>query len=220
MPAPIDLTNHVYGRLTVLHEAEPATYPRKWVCQCSCGTVKTILGSSLRSGLTQSCGCLNKERVSATSTAHGKYGTRLYNIWHNMRQRCGNPNKTSFDYYGGNDITVCDEWSEFSNFDSWAVATGYDDTKTLDRIDGTQGYSPDNCRWTTHTIQSRNQKRRRTNTSGYSGVSFIPHLNKYQAYLTVAYKKVNLGYFPTAEEASEARRIYIESNNLDGFPTQ
>jgi hypothetical protein len=218
MPAPIDLTGHKYGRITVVQENQPTTYPRKWVCSCECGTTKIILGSSLRSGLTQSCGCLNKEILSAKGTVHGDHGSRLYSIWHNMKQRCENPSNDGYRYYGSLGVEVCADWKDYNTFMTWANSSGYSPTLTLDRIDGSKNYCPSNCRWETETIQARNQKKRGTNTSGYTGVSYIPRLKKYQSYLTVAYKKVSLGYFINAKEAYEARQEYININQLKGFP--
>lgn len=219
MSAPIDLTGHTYGRLTVLHEAMPSAYPRRWVCRCACGTIKTILGASMRKGLTQSCGCLNKEILSKKGTIHGEYGSRLYSIWHNMKQRCENPNNTGYPYYGALGITVCSEWSEFAPFHAWAVATGYSDDYSIDRIDSSQGYFPDNCRWVNKTIQARNQKRRNTNSSGHTGVSYMPRLKKYEAYITVNYKKIKLGYFSDLGDAVAARAAYIADYQLTGFPS-
>jgi len=220
MPAPIDLTGHTYGRLTVLYEPVPAVYPRKWLCICICGHIKEIIGGSLRSGATQSCGCLNREIVQLRGITHGKWGTRLYAIWHGMKQRCENSNSTSFVYYGGKGVTVCVEWESFSGFYAWSITSGYTKELTIDRIDGNGGYCPDNCRWTSATIQARNQKRRTTNTSGYVGVSFVPRLNKWHAYLTVKYKKVNLGHYAELQDAVNARDTYISTNNLIGFPTK
>lgn len=54
----IDLTGKVYGRLTVLNEAEPRGNNRYWHCKCSCGNEKIIYMGSLRSGETKACGCL------------------------------------------------------------------------------------------------------------------------------------------------------------------
>lgn len=220
MPPPINLSGHVYGRLTVLAEVSPSTYPRKWICVCVCGAVKEILGASLRAGLTQSCGCLNKEILSAKGTSHGGSNTRLYGIWHNMKQRCENTKNDAYRYYGALGITVCEDWTDFAPFKEWAEGSGYSLDLTLDRINGSLGYCPKNCRWETKTIQARNQKKRSTNSSGYTGVSFVPRLNKYQAYLTVDYKKVSLGWFTSPEEAAIARQNYININALKGFPTK
>jgi len=218
MPKAINLTGHVYSRITVLKENVPTTYPRKWVCICECGNTKIISGSPLRNGATQSCGCLNKERLKETHTVHGDYGSRLYSIWHNMLQRCNNPSNDGYKYYGALGITVCITWKEYAIFKLWANAAGYSKKLTLDRKYGDKGYSPINCRWETKTTQARNQKKRNTNTSGYTGVSYVPRLDKYQAYLTIAYKKVNLGFFLTADSAAQARKTYILLNQLTGFP--
>lgn len=65
-----DLTNQVFGRLTVLKIDEQRPYKRKecyyWICKCSCGNIKSIRSSSLKDGSVQSCGCLQKERVKET----------------------------------------------------------------------------------------------------------------------------------------------------------
>lgn len=217
MPAPIDLTGHTYNRLTVISESVPAQYPRKWVCQCTCGTIKTILGASIRNGLTQSCGCLNKEILSKKGTSHGGSKTRLYSTWHSMKQRCENPNNDAYSYYGALGISVCPEWNEFQQFQIWAIDSGYSEQLTIDRRDGSKGYSPDNCRWENKTIQARNQKKRNTNSSGYTGVSYVARLKKYQAYITVDYKKINLGMFTDITNAVNARQQYIQTNLLTGF---
>jgi hypothetical protein len=53
----IDLTGHRFGRLTV---TGPADIPRYWKVVCDCGNERTVLGSSMRSGNTKSCGCLTR----------------------------------------------------------------------------------------------------------------------------------------------------------------
>ena len=83
-------------------------------------------------------------------------GTRLYDIWINMKQRCSNPKTKSYAVYGGKGIQVCEEWkSSFTTFMQWARAQGYDDTLTIDRIDADKGYEPSNCRWITKAENSR-----------------------------------------------------------------
>lgn len=134
-----------------------------------------------------------------------------------MKQRCENPKHDSYSYYGALGIDVCAPWSTFEPFQTWALETGYSVALTLDREDGTKGYFPNNCRWADKTIQARNQKKRNTNSSGYTGVSYVPRLKKYQAYLTVNYKKVNLGMFSDINDAVAARQHYIQTNSLTGF---
>lgn len=63
MPKFIDLTGQKFGRLTVLYREEPHSYPIKWVCECECGSIKSIKGASLTQGLTTSCGCLKNENL-------------------------------------------------------------------------------------------------------------------------------------------------------------
>ena len=88
---------------------------------------------------------------------HGLRHTRIYNIWRSMRQRCNNPNNNRYRNYGGKGITVCEEWNDPRVFAEWAYNNGYSDDLTIDRIDTSKGYTPENCRWTTYTTQENNR---------------------------------------------------------------
>lgn len=48
----------------------------------------------------------------------------------------------------------------------------------------------------------RNRKVQKNNTSGYSGVSYMKNIKKWQAYICVDKNKIYLGAFKTAEEAA------------------
>ncbi len=163
----IDLTGQRFGRLTVVQRAGTSKQGRAlWLCRCTCGKETVVLSSSLRRGATQSCGCIHSEmlhnRITAQNTTHGGKGTRLYRIWHGMKQRCYNPKSDHYNLYGGRGISVCAEWlHDFATFQKWAVSHGYQDDLTIDRIDNDKGYSPDNCRWVTVKEQNNNKRCRK-----------------------------------------------------------
>ena len=60
-PKVVDLTEQVFGRLTVLELDHVKRSTRNWKCQCSCGNITVVRESDLRHGITKSCGCLKKE---------------------------------------------------------------------------------------------------------------------------------------------------------------
>lgn len=59
-----------YGKLTVINIDEKAEQGKglRWICQCECGNITSVLGSNLESGATRSCGCLRssygEEKIS------------------------------------------------------------------------------------------------------------------------------------------------------------
>lgn len=85
---------------------------------------------------------------------------RLHALLNTMKQRCYNPNRANFKWYGGKGIVVCDMWLEsFDAFHHWAITNGYKQGLSIDRIDSDSNYSPSNCRWITiqeNVLLSRN----------------------------------------------------------------
>lgn len=159
----IDLTGQQFGRLSVIQMDGKKRNHAAWLCQCQCGRSTRVSSNNLRSGMTQSCGCLNRERVSAalaeSSTTHGKRHTRVYNIWLNMKQRCTNPRNDHYPAYGGRGITVCTRW--LNSFEAFYEDMGDppSDIHTIDRENVHGNYEPANCRWLPREAQASNTQR-------------------------------------------------------------
>jgi len=163
----IDLTNKKFGRITVLKFAKTNSGRTYWVCKCKCGNLKEIEGYTLRSGQTKSCGCLATElkRKRKTRLSHGMSGTRIHNIWIQMRNRCQNKNNQAYKYYGGRGISVDERWNIFENFlndmgelYSQHITKYSKKQTTIDRIDNEKGYCKRNCRWATYKEQMKNKR--------------------------------------------------------------
>lgn len=166
-PRRANLIGQRFGKLIVVSEAgNDKQRHALWHCKCDCGNEVDVITSQLTGGKTQSCGCLGREHRTESRTKHHKSHTRLYNVWNGMRQRCNDPNHKSYSNYGGRGIKVCDEWSEYSVFEKWALENGYDVNAgygvcTLDRIDVNGNYFPNNCRWVDIPTQAKNKRNSR-----------------------------------------------------------
>lgn len=155
-----DIIGKKFGKLTVLsfnHKKQIFTknnikngYKYFYLCICECGNKTIVSRHHLLFKHTQSCGCL--------TSIHNHSNSRIYRILNGIKQRCYNPNKPKYKNYGGRGITVCQEWQDdFMNFYNWAMANGYADNLTIDRIDVNGNYEPSNCRWITQKTQQNNR---------------------------------------------------------------
>jgi len=145
--------------------------------------------------------------------------SRLFRIWNSMKARTSPKIKENSHYwrsYGSKQITLCSEWNDFKIFESWALSSGYNDLLKIDRIDNDGNYEPENCRWTSSLVQSRNTRRlQKRNTSGYRGVTKTTNKEKWRAQISVNYKRIQIGTFNEKEEAALAYDAYINKYNLE-----
>ena len=195
----MDIVGMQFNYLKVLEFYGRNKHKKKlYKCYCTgCGNKKIMIGTEVKNGYSKSCGCLNKV---SHSKKHGMTGTLIYNKWKGMKQRCYNSNYDFYSAYGGRGIKVCDEWKDdFMQFYKDMGDVPFEGAE-LDRINNDDDYKPSNCRWVSHE-ENANNRRKYHNKTGYTGVTYKPHLNKYQAQLYKNKKFIYLGVYETAEEA-------------------
>lgn len=158
---PTDLTGQVFGRWTVIkfdNENHRKDQHRRWICRCSCGTVRSVSATRLTRGVTQSCGCGQRDYMRAAFTTHGLSKTAEYRSWKGMIQRCENANLKHYERYGGRGISVCKKWR--NSFTAFLAdvgprpGPGY----SLERKNNDLGYQPNNTIWADWKTQQRNKR--------------------------------------------------------------
>ena len=160
-----------FGKLTVIHKLEGHT-ETTYLCKCACGDTKPIKASFMLRGKIVSCG---KPGCKPTATTHGLTDTPLYKVWQSMRFRTKHATGANKCY---EDISVCHEWDNFKHFHAWAISSGYSIGLTIDRIDNSADYSPDNCRWVDKIVQAQNRKGWANAEVKYKGVCKSKPRNK------------------------------------------
>jgi hypothetical protein len=111
------------------------------VFKCSCGNSDVFMVGNVVSGHTKSCGCLVKQTMIALKTTHGKSSSPEYRSWERG-------------------IVVCDRWLMFENFlEDMGERPSLQ--YSIERIDVNGNYTPENCKWATHSEQCRNRRNNR-----------------------------------------------------------
>lgn len=152
-----------YGRLQVLREVTPMLLAsgrklRRAAVQCDCGTKRIVTFQNLKSGRSQSCGCVKGAKVRHGDARKGNIAPE-YACWQSMIRRCTSPTRHGYADYGGRGISVCDRWMTYENFLA-DVGRRPSSHHSLEREDNDGNYEPTNCRWATAKEQRANQRKR------------------------------------------------------------
>ena len=168
MAAKINLIGRRYGKWLVMNKetarmgGSSGQRATGWWCQCECGTERYVDGASLRKGASTNCGCSRKY------LKHGGTGTREYQSWNAMHQRCKGQQSPS---YKG--MKIAARWCGRKGFVNFLADMGPRPPGTsLDRKDGKKGYTPSNCRWATRRQQTENRSNARMVTLDGESMTF------------------------------------------------
>lgn len=229
----IEMTGERYGRLKVigfngLNERGEAT----WECLCDCGGKKITTGYPLRTGNTQSCGCLHREAMSKRKKYNKFIEERDY-----IQVRLTNTSEPM----------ICDkaDWERLKNHCWFKAKNGYVATNITCNgedaviyfhhivLDGKKGEVRDhinrnrldnrrsNLRIVDATTSVLNRGLSKNNTSGVKGVYFYKRDGKWKAQIMKERKCYPLGTFNNKEDAIKARKeaeikFYGKPISLDG----
>jgi hypothetical protein len=229
-----DLVGKIFGRLTVIRQAEDYISPKgrhcaRWTCQCSCAEENQVIvrEAHLKNGATQSCGCMMKEKVSEIHKKYNKYDlTGEYGIGWTL-----NTNQEFYfdleDYDKIKDYCWCENVTKtgFSKLVSYInnITTSMHTVlgfKFYDHIDRNQlNNRKCNLRPATHQENRRNSTKPKNNTSGFIGVYLNKKDGKWKAKIKVDGKVISLGHYYNKADAVKAR-LKAEAKYYGDFSPQ
>lgn len=221
-----DLTNKIFGRLTVIKQVDDYVTPSgqkkaQWLCECSCIDRNQIIvvGSHLKNGNTQSCGCIQKEKAAQT-WKEIFHKTNKYDL--SGEYGIGWTTNTNQEFYFD-----LDRFNEIKDF-CWVEHIL---TNGLHRL---EAYNPNtkkpilmhtllgyhlydhidrnelnnrscNLRPATQQQNCCNRSIQSNNSSGIIGVNFNQKQNMWHARIGICGKRIHLGFFHNKNDAIKTR---------------
>lgn len=144
--------------------------------------------------------------LGRSTATHKLTKSKAWNTWVNIRQRCHNPKTSSFSKYGAKGIRVCERWHSFENFYA-DMGDPPSTAHTLDRIDPSGNYEPNNCRWATQLVQQNNRSSNRLITA-FGKTQTLQQWSRETgfAHRTIHNRIANLGWSPETALATKPIR--------------
>ena len=156
-----NMSGQKYGMLTLIKkvgfkQSEGKDVNRRYamyLCKCTCGNYKILVGKEVKRGKVKSCGCYRRfHSPTLIKKTHGDYGTEFYKFWIHLKYRCNNPNSDSYRNYGGRGIKHDPKWKEYEEFKKdmyfkylFAKYNKKVKKPSIERLDVNGDYCKDNC---------------------------------------------------------------------------
>lgn len=211
----IDLTGQKFGRLTVIRKAEnPSEAHIKWLCECECGNFITTRGTSLRSGITKSCGCLVSDKIREWNKANKK--CNVYDLTGDYGIGYASNTNEPF-YFDLEDYDKIKDYYWSANTDGYMYSTCDDEYILMHRLiidennpemqvdhfnRNRKDNRKENLKSVTPQHNNWNRGMNQNNKSGVTGVRWNKEAQKWVAYIM----RKHLGTFNRFEDAVKARK--------------
>lgn len=235
-----DLTGKVFGRLTVLEQAEDYVEPKgkhyaRWLCKCNCKeqNLTYVVGYNLTSGKIKSCGCIRKENTTKfNKTTKKKYNEYNFDNEYGIGYCSNTGNEFYFDW---EDFDLIKEycWNEHIKTTGYHMLEAYDRNNKnivpMIHVLGLKGYDHknrnpldnrrENLRAASQKENVRNKTIQKNNQSGFIGVSYMKNIDRWIARIICDGKRIHLGTFKNKEDAIK-ERLKAEKKYFGDFAPQ